>query len=106
MENYEESRFKLTNTQLSKLKAAAKNKTGTRENKGWETKEKFQDEKLPHELFLTTIQKTKIRNAFTKNISNYIEHAKAQLFKMIPSSSFLCSTLGSLGSIAKGLGKK
>ena len=29
MKNYEEARIKLTNTQLSKLKSAAKNKTGT-----------------------------------------------------------------------------
>ena len=28
------------------------------------TKKTFQDEELPHELFLTTRQKTKIRNAF------------------------------------------
>ena len=29
MANYQEARFKLTNTQLSKLKSAAKKKTGT-----------------------------------------------------------------------------
>ena len=29
MANYEEARGKLTNTQLNKLKSAAKNKTGT-----------------------------------------------------------------------------
>ena len=29
MENYEESRFKLTKTQLNKLKSVAKYKTGT-----------------------------------------------------------------------------
>ena len=29
MTNYQEARFKLTNTQLDKLKYAAKNKTGT-----------------------------------------------------------------------------
>ena len=29
MANYEEARVKLTNTQLNKLKSAAKNKTGT-----------------------------------------------------------------------------
>ena len=28
MENYQEARVKLTNTQLNKLKSAAKNKTG------------------------------------------------------------------------------
>ena len=29
MANYQEARVKLTNTQLNKLKSAAKNKTGT-----------------------------------------------------------------------------
>ena len=48
---YQEARFKLTNTQLNKLKLAAKSKTGAilRLNK-----KKFEDEELPHELFLTT----------------------------------------------------
>ena len=46
MANYQEARVKLTNIQLSKLKPAAKNKTGTilRINK-----KKFQDEELSHE---------------------------------------------------------
>ena len=54
-------RVKLTNTKLNKLKSAAKNKTGTilRINK-----KNFEDEELPHELFLTTRQTTKIRNTF------------------------------------------
>ena len=56
MANYQEARVKLTNTQLNKLKSAAKNKTGTilRINK-----KNFQDEELPHELFITTRQTTK-----------------------------------------------
>ena len=54
MANYQEARVKLTNTQLNKLKSAAKNKTGTilRLNK-----KNFEDKGLPHELFLTTRQK-------------------------------------------------
>ena len=46
MANYQEARVKLTNTQLNKLKFAAKNKTGTilRVNQ-----KNFQDEELPHE---------------------------------------------------------
>ena len=51
MANYEEARMKLTNTQLRKLKSAAKNKTGTRLRV---TKKKFQDGELPHEFFLAT----------------------------------------------------
>ena len=57
MTNYQEPRVKQTNTQLKKLKFAAKIKTGTilRINK-----ESFQDEELPHELFITIRQTTKI----------------------------------------------
>ena len=59
MANYEEARVKLKNTRLSKLKSEAKSKTGTtlRLNK-----KKFEDEELPHELFPTTRQTTKIVN--------------------------------------------
>ena len=58
MANYQEVRVKQTNTKLYKLKSATKNKTGT--ILGINNK-KFQDEELPHELFLTTKQTTKIR---------------------------------------------
>ena len=76
MENYQEGRVELTNTQLNKLKSSAKNK--------WETilrtnEKNFQDEELPHELFLTTRQTTKIRNAFTNNLSRYTKLSKAQV---------------------------
>ena len=59
-------RFKLTNTQLNKLKSTTKNKTETilRINK-----KNFQVKELPQELFLTTRQATKIRNAFANNMS-------------------------------------
>ena len=60
MSHYQEARVKLTNAQLNKLKSTAKNKTGTtlRMNK-----KNFEDEELAHELFLTTRQTTKIKNA-------------------------------------------
>ena len=58
MANYEEARVKLTNTQLNKLKSAAKNTTGTTLRT---TKKNFQGEELPHEPFLTTRQRTKIK---------------------------------------------
>ena len=51
MRNYEESRIKLTKTQLNKLKTAAKNKTSPtlkRNNKN------FQGEQLSHKLLLKT----------------------------------------------------
>ena len=56
MTNYEEARVKLTHTQLNKLKSAAKNKTVTALTI---TKKNFQDEELPHEIFLTTRKKKK-----------------------------------------------
>ena len=56
MENYQEARVKLTNTQLNKLKYAAKNTTGTilRINK-----KKFQCEELPHKLFKKQVKQLK-----------------------------------------------
>ena len=65
MTNYQEVRVKIINTQLNKLKSAEKNKTGTRLRIN---KKNFQDEQLSHELFLTTRQTTKIRNAFVNNV--------------------------------------
>ena len=66
MANYEKERVKLTNKQLNILRSAEKNRTGRTLRI---TKKNFQDEKLPHELFLTTRQKTKIINAFANNMS-------------------------------------
>ena len=70
MANYQEARAKVTNTQLNKLKSAAKNKTGTilRLNK-----KNFEDEESLRELFLTTRQTTKLRNAFANNMSSDIK---------------------------------
>ena len=90
MANYEEARVKLTNTQLNKLKSAAKNKTRTTLQI---TKKNFQYEELPHELFLTTSQKTKIRNTFTNNMSTDKKLSTAQLSKIIQSGGFLGKTL-------------
>ena len=54
-------------------------------------KKKFEDEELPHELFLTTRQATKIRNAFDNNMSTDVKLSKAQISKIIQS-------VGSFGS--------
>ena len=80
MANYEEARVKLINSQLNKLKSTAKNKTGTTlriSNKN------LQDEELPRELFLTTAQITKIRNAFANNMSTDVKLIKTQFSKVI-----------------------
>ena len=65
--------IKLRNTQLNKLKSPARNKTGTilRLNK-----KNFEDEELPHELFLTTRQTTKTRNIFANYMSTDLKLSK------------------------------
>ena len=50
------------------LKSPANDETWTTLNK---SKKKFQDEELPHELFLTIREKPKIRNAASKNVNRY-----------------------------------
>ena len=85
MTNYQEVRVKLTNTQLNKLKSAAKNKTVTvlRLNM-----KKFEDEELPHKLFLTTIQTAKIRNVFANNMSTDIDLVKLRYLKLFNQVDF------------------
>ena len=94
MANCEEGRVKLTNRQINDLKSATKSKTGTTLRT---TKENFQNEELPHELFLTTRQKSKIRNAFANNMSSDIKLSKAQIFKISQSDGLM---------ILKVMGKK
>ena len=48
----------------------------------------FNGNDLPHELLLTTRQKTKIRNAFNINASTIIKLSKAQINKIIQSGGF------------------
>ena len=57
---------------------------------------------LPHELLLTTRQKTKPRNLFNCNMSSDIKFSKAQISKIIQSGGFLGSLLSKLvGSLMK-----
>ena len=44
---------------------------------------------LPHELLLTTIQKTKLRKAFNHNMSTDLKLPRAQISKVIQSGGFL-----------------
>ena len=43
---------------------------------------------LPHELLLTTRQKTKLRNAFNNNMTTDFKLSKAQISKIIQSGGF------------------
>ena len=56
----------------------------------------FNGNNLPHELLLTTRQKTKIRNAFNNNMSTDLKLSKAQINKIIQSEGFLSKLLGPL----------
>ena len=51
---------------------------------------------LPHELLLTTRQKTKLRNAFNNKISTYIKLSKAKISKIIQSGELLGLILSKL----------
>ena len=62
-------------------------------------KKNFEDEELPYELFLTTRQRTIIRNAFANNMSTDIKLSKPQISKIIQSG-------GSFGSWLVDFGKK
>ena len=65
MLEYSEVNEKLTDTQLKKRETAVKNKIGTTLRMSLKM---FDGNNLPHELLLTTRQKTKLRNAFNNNM--------------------------------------
>ena len=75
MANYLEEKFKLKNTQLSKLKPEAKNKTGVTLRKLWKT---FKMKNCHMEYFQQRGQNTKAINAFAKNMSTDIKLSKVQ----------------------------
>ena len=56
----------------------------------------FNGNNLPHELLLTTIQKTRVINAFNNNMSTDLKLSKAQINKIIKSGGFLSKLLGPL----------
>ena len=82
MVEYSKVNVKLSDTQLKKLKTAVKNKT-------WVTLrmslKMLNRNDLPHELLLTTRQKTKLRNAFNNNMSTDLKFSGAQIYKTIQS---------------------
>ena len=89
---------KLTDTELKKPKTAVKNKTGTTLRMSLNF---FYGHDLPHELLLTTRQRTKLRNAFNNNMSTDIKFSKAQIFKITQSGGFLGSLLSKLAGPSK-----
>ena len=71
---------KLSDTHMKKLKDVVKNKTGTILRISLKM---FNRNNLPHELLLTTRQKTKVRSTFNNNMSTDLKLSKAQISKII-----------------------
>ena len=86
MVEYSKVNVKLSDRQLKKLKTIVKNKTGTTLRMGLKM---LDGNDLPHELLLTTGQRTKLRNAFNNNMSTDLKLCKAQISKIIQSGEFL-----------------
>ena len=76
-----------------KLKTAVKDKTETTLRINFKM---FDGNDLPHELLLTTRQKTKLRNTFNNNISTDLKLSEAQIAKIIQSGGFLGFSLSKL----------
>ena len=66
MVKYNKINIKLSDLQLNKLKTAVKNQAGVTLRMNIKT---FNGNNLPHELLLTSRQKTELRNAFGNNVS-------------------------------------
>ena len=85
MVEYNKVNVKLTDAKLKNLKAGIKNKIGTTLRMSLKM---FDGNDFPHELLLTTRQKTKLRNAFNSNMSTDTKLSKAQISKTIQSGGF------------------
>ena len=93
MVEYTKVNVKLSDSQIKKLKDAVKDNTRTTLRISLKM---FNGNDLPHELLLTTRQKTKIRNAFNNNMPTGLKLSKAQINKIIQSGGFLSKLLGPL----------
>ena len=98
MVEYNTVNAKLSDSQLSKLKNAVKNKQGTNSRINVKM---FNGKNLPHELIPTRRQATKLRSAIENNISTDIKLSKAQISKIIQSGGFLGSLLRKLAGPLK-----
>ena len=74
MIEYSKVNVKLSDTQLTKLKAAVKYKAGITL---WMNLKMFNGNDLPHELLLTRRQRTKLRNIFNNNMSTDLKLSRA-----------------------------
>ena len=97
MVQYNSLNVKLSNSQLSKLKSAVKNKTDVVLRLSSNMIGNSDDNtNFAHKLLLTNIQVSSLPKAFPKNTSTDIKLSKTQLSKMIQSGRFLGRLLGPL----------
>ena len=95
MTQYNSLNVKLSDSQLSKLKAAIKNDTDVVLRLSSNMIDNSDDNSnFPHELLLANRQVANICQAFPKNTSTDIKLSKIQLSKMIQSGGFLGRLLG------------
>ena len=80
MVEYDTINAKLSDSQLNKQKSTVKNNQRTALIVNVKM---LRANNLPHELLLTTRQKTKLRNAIENNMSTCIKLSKAQISKII-----------------------
>ena len=97
MVKYNTVNAKLSDSQLNKLKNAVKDKQGITLRMNAKM---FSVNNLLHELFLTTRQTTKLRNAIENSMSTDIKLSKAQISNAIQSGVFLGKLLGPLMKVA------
>ena len=96
MVEYSKVNVKLSDSQIKKLKDAVKDNAGTTLRINFKM---FDKNDSPHELLLTTRQKTKLRNASNNNRSADLEISKAEISKIIQSGGFLGSLLSKLAGL-------
>ena len=96
MVEYSKVNVKLSDSQIKKLKDAVKDNAGTTLRINFKM---FDKNDSPHELLLTTRQKTKLRNASNNNTSADLKLSKTQIVKMIQSGGFLGSLLSKLAGL-------
>ena len=80
MVDYSRVNVKLSDSQLNKLRFSVESQTGVRLRRNIKM---FDGDKLPHELLLTTRQKTNLRNLFENNMSTDIKLPKTQISTII-----------------------
>ena len=99
MVEYSKVNVKLSDSQLNKVKYSVKNQAGAALRMNIKM---FNGSNLPHELLLTTRQKTKLTSAFENIMATDIKLSKAQMSKIIHSGGFLGSFLSKLaGTLMK-----